>query len=84
VEANLFSLVDASDRTRIFAWGMEIMEEETTSAIVYRRDPDTGRTFIGQHASAESALDRYGRRVPLALVWEFEELVDDVERLTSG
>ncbi|MEU4739250.1 hypothetical protein AB0G02_02145 [Actinosynnema sp. NPDC023658] len=73
MEANLFSLVDATDRTRVFAWGMEIMEEDTTNAIVYRRDPDTGRTFIGQHTSAESALGRYGRRVPLALVWEFED-----------
>ncbi|MFD1147809.1 hypothetical protein [Saccharothrix hoggarensis] len=72
MEANLFSLVDATDRTRIFAWGMEIIEEERTDAIVYRRDPDTGRIFIGQHASAESALHRYGRRVPLELVWEFE------------
>ncbi|MEU4442519.1 hypothetical protein AB0K14_01515 [Actinosynnema sp. NPDC050801] len=73
MEANLFSLVDATDRNRIFAWGMEIIEDETTDAIVYRRDPDTGRTFIGRHASAESALKRYGRRIPLALAWEYEE-----------
>ncbi len=73
MEANLFSLVDATDHDRIFAWGMEIIDGETTDAIVYRRDPDTGRTFIGQHASAESALNRYGRRIPLALVWDYED-----------
>ncbi|WP_162470764.1 hypothetical protein [Saccharothrix deserti] len=73
MEANLFSLVDQTDRNRIFAWGMEVIEEETTNAITYRRDPDTGKTFIGQHASAESALNRYGRRVPLALVWDYED-----------
>lgn len=73
VEANLFSLVDPTDHNRVFAWGMEIIEEETTNAIVYRRDPDTGKTLIGQHSSAESALSRYGRRVPLALVWDFED-----------
>ncbi|MDQ2583143.1 hypothetical protein [Saccharothrix yanglingensis] len=73
MEANLFSLVDAADSTRIFAWGMEIMEEDTTTAVVYRRDPVTGRTMLGQHRSAESALARYGRRVPLVLVWEFDE-----------
>ncbi|WP_367133707.1 hypothetical protein [Saccharothrix sp. HUAS TT1] len=76
MEANLFSLVDATDRNRIFAWGMEVIEGDATSAIVYRRDPDTGRTFIGQHASAESALGRYGRRVPLALVWEYEDVLE--------
>jgi hypothetical protein len=76
VEANLFSLVDATDRTRIFAWGMEILEDERTDAIVYRRDPDTGKTFIGHHTSAESALDRYGRRIPLALVWEYEDALE--------
>lgn len=73
MEANLFSLVDPTDRTRIFAWGMEITEDERTDAVVYRRDPDNGRTFIGQHTSAESALRRYGKRIPLALVWEYEE-----------
>jgi hypothetical protein len=66
MEANLFSLVDPTDSTRIFAWGMEVVEDDSTNAIVYRRDPDSGRTFIGQHSSAESALHRYGRRVPLA------------------
>ncbi|XVS64568.1 hypothetical protein ACQPYE_00455 [Actinosynnema sp. CA-299493] len=73
MEANLFSLVDATDRSRIFAWGMEVVDEDRSDAIVYRRDPETGRTFIGQHTSADSALARYGRRVPLALVWEYEE-----------
>lgn len=81
MEANLFSLVDATDRTRIFAWGMEILDDERSDAIVYRRDPETGRTFIGQHASAESALNRYGRRIPLALVWEYED--DEDEDVTA-
>jgi hypothetical protein len=79
VEANLFSLVDATDRNRIFAWGMEVLDGNRSDAVVYRRDPETGKTFIGQHSSAESALNRYGRRVPLALVWEYEEL-DQEER----
>ena len=76
VEANLFSLVDATDRRRIFAWGMEIVDEDRSDAVVYRRDPETGKTFIGQHTSAESALKRYGRRIPLALVWEYEEVLE--------
>ena len=76
MEANLFSLVDATDRNRIFAWGMEIVDEDRSDAVVYRRDPETGRTFIGQHSSAESALNRYSRRVPLALVWEYEHVLE--------
>ncbi|MBB5958798.1 hypothetical protein FHS29_005407 [Saccharothrix tamanrassetensis] len=80
MEANLFSLVSEADPTRIFAWGMEIMDDERTSAVVYRRDPDTGRGFVGQHESAEAALRRWGRRVPLLLVWEFDS--DDVSLTT--
>lgn len=78
MEANLFSLVDPTDRSRIFAWGMEILEEERTEAVVYRRDPDTDRTFIGRHTSAESALKRYGKLLPLALAWDYEDEEDDV------
>ncbi|WP_246018615.1 hypothetical protein [Saccharothrix australiensis] len=72
MEANLFSLVSEADHTRVFAWGMEVVEDDRTTAVVYRRDPVTGRSLVGQHGSAEAALRRWGARLPLALVWEFE------------
>ncbi|WP_433267066.1 hypothetical protein ACQPZF_00475 [Actinosynnema sp. CS-041913] len=80
MEANLFSLVSEADPTLVFAWGMEIVDDERSAAVIYRRDPATGRGFVGQHDSAEAALRRWGRRVPLLLVWEFEG--DDVAALT--
>ncbi|MBP2340062.1 hypothetical protein [Saccharothrix coeruleofusca] len=69
----MFSLVSASDPSKVFAYGMEIAQETRTDAIVYRRDPDTGRTMVGQHSTAEDALKRYGKRVPLVLRWEYDE-----------
>lgn len=79
MEANLFTLVNPSDHDQIFAFGMEIAEEDSTTAVVYRRDPVSGRSMLGQHRSAESALARYGRRIPLALVWEDDEDADEAD-----
>lgn len=73
MEANLFSLVSATNPHQVFAYGMEILQDTRTDVIVYRRDPDTGKTMIGRHPSAEAALRRYGKRVPLALRWECDE-----------
>ncbi|MEU4801408.1 hypothetical protein [Actinosynnema sp. NPDC023587] len=73
MEANLFSLVPASDPTLVFAWGMEIVDDDRTEAVLYRRDPGTGRGMVARHTSAEAALHRWGRLVPLRLVWEFED-----------
>lgn len=69
MEANLFALVDADDEFAVFAHGMEIVDEERTDVVVFRRDPDTRRTMFGTHDSAERALKHYNRMMPLELVW---------------
>lgn len=78
MEANLFSLVSQADPSRVFAWGMEVLDDDRTAAVIYRRDPDTGRSLVGRHDSAEAALRRWGRRVPLRLVWEFDGDLGDL------
>ncbi|MGB3438985.1 MAG: hypothetical protein WBA97_09560 [Actinophytocola sp.] len=68
----LFTLVNAADNDLIFAWGMEIQDEDEgeREAVIYRRDPVTRQTTHSVHACATAALDRYtARPEPMALVW---------------
>jgi hypothetical protein len=69
----LFRLTTAEDEHQIFAWGMEITDNEKTEAVVYRRDPATKSPIFGVHSSAEAALTRYQRIIPMALHWEDDE-----------
>jgi len=70
MEGKLFTLVNAENEAQVFAWGMEISTTQDREAIVYRRNPATNQTFFGVHATAESALRRYGKRRQLRLLWE--------------
>ena len=70
MQGQLFTLVNAEDRTQIFAWGMQITHQDDTEAVIYRHDPSTGHTTTGLHTSAEQALARWGKHRPLELVWE--------------
>jgi hypothetical protein len=74
MQARMFSLVSAADDTMVFAWGIEIIDEEMTEAIIYRRDRtiDAGYMF-GTHRSAENALKRYSQLAPMRLIWESDE-----------
>ncbi|MEV0677076.1 hypothetical protein AB0I60_11190 [Actinosynnema sp. NPDC050436] len=83
MEANLFSLVPESDPSLVFAWGMEIEDDDHTEAVLYRRDPATGRSLVAQHTCAEAARRRWGLLVPLRLVWEFEDSVFPVTGATD-
>jgi hypothetical protein len=67
VIAQLFCLTNADNSDEIFAYGIEISEDEIIEAVTYHRDPDTHRIVFGLHRSADSALARYGRMLPLAL-----------------
>ncbi len=84
MEANLFSLVPEDDSSLVFAWGMEVIDGDHTDAVLLRRDPVSGRSMIAQHGSAEAALRRWTRLVPLRLVWEFENDEFDVVPATSA
>ncbi|MEU6154786.1 hypothetical protein ABZ816_32820 [Actinosynnema sp. NPDC047251] len=84
MEANLFSLVSESDPSLVYAWGMEIVDDDRTDTVLYRRDPATGRSLVAQHSSAEAALRRWGRRLPLRLVWDFEEQEHDAVFHVTG
>ena len=70
----LFTLVTIDDDSKIFAWGIEIDSEvdgvRDTEAIIYRKDPATGRTLFGLHDSAEAAADRWSSIVPVEVNWE--------------
>lgn len=70
MHGELFTLVSAEDPTRIFAWGMQITEADTRTAIVWRRDPENGQNTFGVHASAEAARRRFGLITPMEVVWE--------------
>ena len=86
MDAKLFTLVNPADETQIFAWGMEITNDGDTTAVIYRRDPDTGRYATGVHPSAEAALELWRRVVPLELLWEPtpQEIVEALDRITSA
>lgn len=73
MEGRLFTLVNAENEMQVFAWGMEISTAHDREAVIYRRNPANNQTFFGVHATAESALRRYGKRRQLRLVWEDEE-----------
>jgi hypothetical protein len=66
----LFTLASATDHNLIFAWGMEIVEVDERTAVVYRRDPVTRQTTHSVHDSAQQALARYDARPHrMELVW---------------
>lgn len=75
MEARLFTLVNAEDSSQVFAVGMEIDNDDQREAVVYRRE-DTGKSMIGTHTSAESALQRYNTLAPMDLIWAEEETID--------
>lgn len=66
----LFTLASAADHNLIFAWGMEIVDVDERTAVVYRRDPISRQTTHSVHDSAKAALVRYDARpAPMELVW---------------
>lgn len=70
MESALFALVSTEDESRIFAFGISIIDRSKTEAVTYRRDPSSGQTMFGVHASAEAACQRYSMITPLELVWQ--------------
>jgi hypothetical protein len=78
VRSALFHLVSAEDHNKIFAFGISITGGKRDEAVVYRRDPSSGRTLFGVHGSAEAARSRYSAITPLDLVWP--PPLDDRER----
>lgn len=85
MQGRLFTLISTADCDQIFAWCMEITDDDGSVAVVYRRDPGTGQTMHAVHESAESALARYSRVVPMVLVRmdfrdEFAAQLDDLPR----
>jgi len=70
MHAELFSLVDATNEAKVFAWGIEIVTSDDQEAVIYRRDPDSGQATFGKHLSAEAARARWSCVTPLRVVWE--------------
>ena len=66
----LFTLVTIDDDSKVFAWGIEIDTEDDVEAVIYRKDPATGRTLFGVHDSAQAASDRWSSIVPVEVSWE--------------
>ncbi|MGH3756535.1 hypothetical protein [Actinophytocola sp.] len=70
----LFTLTTIDDDSKVFAWGIEIVGDEDkpedSEAVIYRKDPETGRTLFGVHDSAQAACDRWSGIVPLEISWE--------------
>lgn len=64
-----FALVSAEDRTRIFAYGLDIALGSSRDVITFRRDSN-GHTMFAVHQSVESALMRFSTITPLELVWQ--------------
>jgi hypothetical protein len=69
VTAVPFALVSAEDRTRIFAYGLDIDLPFGHEVVTFRRD-GTGHSTFGVHESVETALLRFNTVTPLELVWE--------------
>lgn len=70
MHSELFTLVSAEDRSRVFAYGISITGDSGDEAVTYRREPDSGQTLFGVHSCAEAARTRYSMVTPLDLVWE--------------
>jgi hypothetical protein len=70
MESALFTLVAAEDESKIFAFGISITDKSQKEAVIYRRDPGSGQTMFGVHASAEAACLRYSMITPLEVVWQ--------------
>lgn len=70
MEAKLFTLVNAENEDQIVAWGMQVSDAERTEAVIYHRDPDTGKSLTGTHECAEKALALWGMVAPMRLRWE--------------
>ena len=66
----LFTLVTIDDESKVFAWGLEIVTDDDLEAVIYRKDPDTGRTLFGVHDSAQAAAARWSGIVPVEVCWE--------------
>jgi hypothetical protein len=73
VYGRLFTLVTIDDDSNIFAWGIEIRSANDLEAVIYRKDPATGKTMFGLHDSAQAACDRWTSIVPLEIHWEDPE-----------
>jgi hypothetical protein len=67
--ATPFALISTEDRSKIFAFGLDIDLPSGREVITFRRDP-TGRSMFGVHQSAESARQRFSIITPLELVWQ--------------
>lgn len=71
-----FTLVSTESPDRILAFGLEIVRDgNTIEAITYRREPHSGSTLFGVHASAESACHRYGIITPVTLEYGEQDAV---------
>lgn len=73
MHARLFALVSKENELEVFAFGMQLWQEDRTDAVIFRVDPRNGQTTTGIHESAESALKRWGRLAPMELRWESAE-----------
>jgi hypothetical protein len=69
VTATPFALVCAEDRTKIFAYGLDIDLPSGRDVITFRRESD-GRNMFAVHQSVEAARQRFSVITPLELVWE--------------
>jgi len=69
MDGRLFALVDEEVQEHVIGWGIEITDPDDREAVVFFRDPQTGRRSYGVHDSAEAALRCWTRVGPMALVW---------------
>ncbi|GAB3461217.1 hypothetical protein [Actinophytocola sediminis] len=67
--ATPFAIVSTEDRTKIFAYGLDIDLPSGRDVITFRREPD-GRAMFAVHRSVESARRRFGTVTPVELIWE--------------
>lgn len=67
-----FTLLSEEDPDRVYAFGLEILKPagDVEEAITFRRNPTSGHTTFGVHASAEAACMRHSIVTPLILVRE--------------
>ncbi len=74
MHGQLFTLVTIDDDSKVFAWGIEIAtsgeDGDDREAVIYRKDPATGKTLFGLHDSAQAASDRWSSIVPVEVRWE--------------
>lgn len=66
----VFTLVSSEDPSRVFAFGLEVVDSggDVQVAMTYRQDPRSGQSCFSTHLSAEAACVRFSMVTPLTLV----------------